>query len=223
FALLSHIKNFAKEKNLRLTLHPDQFVVLNSPKKTVVKNAVLELEYHNYLAELFGADVINIHAGGAYQNKTKALLALEKNLSLLSASLRRKLSLENDDRSFTPKDLLPFCHSNQLPFVYDVHHHRCLKDGLTEETATQNALKTWDREPLFHLSSPKGGWKSANPRLHADYLQTSDFPKAWSAIPSLTIELEAKAKELAVLDFMNQLKTTRIIPESHFSEKPQIK
>ena len=204
-ALFEEIKNLAHLKNIRLTMHPDQFVVLNSQSSKVVANSIRELEYHGLLAKLVGADVINIHAGGAYGNKKEALSRLGINLKKISLETREKLSLENDDRSFSPEDLLPFCQKEKIPFVYDVHHHRCLKDSLSIEEATEKALLTWNREPLFHLSSPKNGWKSKNIRSHADYIRIEDFPKHWLQIKKLTVEIEAKKKELAVIDLVNQL------------------
>ncbi len=204
-SLLKEIKHFAHAKNIRLTLHPDQFVVLNSKSSKVVANSIRELEYHGVLAKLVGADVINIHAGGCYGDKKDSLLRLGVNLKKISLETRQKISLENDDRSFTPEDLLPFCQKEKIPFVYDVHHHRCLKDSLSIETVTEQALRTWDREPLFHVSSPKNGWKSKNIRSHSDYIDIEDFPKVWLQIEKLTVEIEAKKKELAVIDIMNQL------------------
>ncbi len=64
---------FAQTHDLRTCFHPDQFVVLNSPRLDVVENSVGELEYQAEVAEWVGADVINIHAGGAYGDKQKAL------------------------------------------------------------------------------------------------------------------------------------------------------
>ena len=105
--------------------------------------------------------------------------------------------LENDDRIYTPADLLPLCARTGLPFVYDVHHHRCHPDGLTVEAVTEQALATWLREPLFHLSSPRDGWQGANPRPHHDYIDPGDLPACWVG-RQLTVEVEAKAKELAL-------------------------
>lgn len=86
-----------------------------------------------------------------------------------------------------------------LPLVYDVHHHRCLPDRLDEEEATEAAASTWGgREPWVHLSSPRGGWGSANPRLHADCIDPEDLPTAWRG-RRMTVDVEAKAKERAVL------------------------
>ena len=61
------------DNDIRLSFHPDQFVVLSSPHPEVVANSIRELEYQARLAEAVGADVINIHAGGVYGDKPSAL------------------------------------------------------------------------------------------------------------------------------------------------------
>jgi UV DNA damage endonuclease len=209
---LTECKKFAKTHQIRLTTHPDQFTLLNSPNQDVHKRSLMDLEYHLLLCDLIGADVINIHGGGSYGSKENALKRLEKNLQKLSPSLRKKLTLENDDKSFSPSDLLPICERTLIPFVYDVHHHRCHKDSLSEEEATLLSLKTWDREPLFHLSSPKWGWKSKNICPHADYIDIQDFPSFWLNLPqTITVEIEAKAKEKALEKLQKDL-TKKILP-----------
>lgn len=112
--------------------------------------------------------------------------------------VRSRLTLENDDKVYTPADLLPVCADTGVPLVYDVHHHRCLPDGLTVAEATKRARATWKTEPLFHLSSPLEGWNGPKPERHHDYISAGDFPKEWLGWP-LTVEVEAKAKELAVM------------------------
>ena len=92
--------------------------------------------------------------------------------------------------------------------VYDVHHHRCNPDELTIEEATKHAVRTWQelgREPYFHLSSPKNGWLEGSPKPHADYIDPADFPLCWKNY-NITVDIEAKAKELAVLKLMKELK-----------------
>lgn len=196
-ATLKEAKAYCREQDIRLTFHPDQFILLTSPKDEVVQNSISDLMYHDELAEIVGADVITIHGGGSYGDKMAALSRLEDAVTKLSPSLRGRLAFENDDRVFSPQDLLPICSKMELPFIYDVHHHRCLPDELSEEEATALALKTWNREPLFHLSTPKDGWESNNPRPHADMINPTDFPKFWLDLP-ITVEIEAKAKELAI-------------------------
>ena len=104
----------------------------------------------------------------------------------------------------TPADLLPVCLAEGLPMVYDVHHHRCLTDGLSIEEATALAIATWNREPLFHLSSPIEGWQGPKPERHHDFIDHIDFPKCWKNL-DITVEVEAKAKEVAVLELKRYL------------------
>lgn len=188
---------FARQHGLRTTFHPDQFVVLNSPRPQVVRNSVSEIEYQAEVAQWIGADVINIHGGGGYGDKPAALQRFVRNLKRLSREARKRLTVENDDKVYTPSDLLPLCETTGLPFVYDVHHHRCNPDSLTVTEATEQALKTWGREPLFHISSPIEGWSGPKPNRHHDYIHLRDFPVEWESL-NITVEVEAKAKELAV-------------------------
>ncbi len=188
---------FARRSGLRTCFHPDQFVVLNSPRPGVVAASVRELEYQAEVADWVGADVLNVHAGGAYGDKAAALAEFARNLGLLSDRVRGRLTVENDDKTYAPADLLPVCLAEGLPLVYDVHHHRCLPDGLTVEEATARAVTTWDREPLFHISSPIAGWDGPGPSRHHDFIDPGDFPACWLGL-DLTVEVEAKAKEVAV-------------------------
>jgi UV DNA damage endonuclease len=190
--------DFAREHVIRTGFHPDQFVVLSSPDPDIVERSLADLEAQAELAEWTHADTINIHAGGGYGDKTAALERFRRALERLSPRARSRLTLENDDTTYTPTELLPLCHAERIPLVYDVHHHRCLPDGLTVAEATAAALLTWDREALFHLSSPLAGWDGPCRKRHHDYVSPADFPAEWRTL-AVTVEIEAKAKELAVL------------------------
>jgi UV DNA damage endonuclease len=197
---------FVRKHSLRTCFHPDQFVVMNSLRPEVVERSIHELEYQAEVAEWVGADVINIHGGGAYGDKRKALAEFARNLKPLSSRVRSRLTVENDDRTYTPADLLPICEAEGVPLVYDVHHHRCNPDGMTIEQATKKALATWNREPLFHISSPIHGWDGPNPERHHDFIDLKDFPKSWRP-KKITVEVEAKAKEHAVGRLLKDLET----------------
>lgn len=206
--LLGRAKRFARRHDIRLGFHPDQFVVLSSPREEVVENALRELEYQGMLASLVGAELINIHAGGVYDDKEEALARFEKAFRILSRKARSRLTVENDEKSYTVRDLLPLCHRTGIPLVYDVHHHRCNPDGLSVEEATRQAIKTWEesgKAPWFHISSPKHGWSGGDPRPHADYIDLADFPSVWKNL-NVTVDVEAKAKELAVLKLAKDLR-----------------
>ncbi len=196
---------FAREHKLRLTFHPDQFILLSSPRPEVTTCSLAELDHQAEVAEWVGADVINIHAGGGYGDKPLALKRLARSLARLPHRVRSRLTLENDDRVYTPKDLLPFCRAEQVPLVYDVHHHRCLPDGCGVAETTELAAATWNREPLFHVSSPRNGWGNPNPRYHHDFIDPRDFPRQWLNL-KITVEVEAKAKEVAVARLARHLR-----------------
>jgi UV DNA damage endonuclease len=189
---------FSLRKGIRTSFHPDQFLVLSSPDAGVVKRAEADLEYQSEVAQWVAADVINIHGGGAYGYKPAALKRLAAVINRLPSGVKSRLTLENDDRVYTPADLLPVSMDTGIPLVYDVHHHRCLPDGKTVEDVTRAAISTWNREPLFHLSSPLNGWERGPCRPHHDFIDPADFPDCWRD-RDLTVDVEAKAKELAVL------------------------
>ena len=189
----------ARSLGVRLSLHPDQFVVLSSDREDVVASSLCELEYQATVAGLIGADVVNVHAGGAYGDRAAALDRFARAVDRLSADARSRLTVENDDRVYTPAELLPLARRTGLPLVYDVHHHRCHPDDLSVAEATDAAAATWgDREPWTHLASPRDGWQAANPRPHAGLVDPADFPEAWLG-RRMTIDVEAKEKERAVL------------------------
>jgi UV DNA damage endonuclease len=198
--LFEESRLYAAANGIRLSFHPDQFVVLSSPTAAVVERSMRELAYQGMLAEALGADVINIHAGGGYGDKRGALSRLAAAVPDLPANVRCRLTLENDDSVYAPKELLPVCRRLAVPLVYDVHHHRCNPDGLSVEEATDLAAETWKasgREPFCHVSSPRAGWGAGDPKPHADYIDPADFPECWRG-RAMTVDVEAKAKELAV-------------------------
>ena len=207
-ASLEKVKQLREQWDIRLSFHPDQFVLLSSPSAEVTRKSIAELDYQAMLAEMIGADVVNIHAGGVYGDKQAALKRLRENFQSLPERVQSRLTLENDDVSYTVNDLLPVCQDLAVPLVYDVHHHRCNKDRLTVQEATNASIQTWEAagrgEAYFHLSSPKNGWQGNDPKPHAEMIAMSDFPEEWIGL-DVTIDIEAKAKELAVIAVMNNL------------------
>jgi len=194
----------ARLRDVRLSFHPDQFVVLNSEREDVVRSSLREMEHQAAVARLIGADVLCLHGGGAAGGMAAALERLERGIDRLSDDARALLALENDDRLFAVADLLPLCERTGVPLIYDAHHHRCHPDGLSVDEATARAWTTWgEREPYMHLSSPRDGWGSANPRPHDAFVDPADVPESWLRLAlagrRFTVDVEAKDKERAVL------------------------
>ena len=197
--LLSAVGGEARALGVRLSFHPDQFVVLGSATESMVRAAIAELEYQAECAELLGAEQLTLHGGGAVGGKEQALARLRRGLERLSPRARARIALENDDRVYTVADLLPSCREERVPLVYDVHHHRCNPDDLSVGEATHAASETWlGREPWMHISSPAAGWRDGDARPHADFIRPSDVPRVWLGL-NATVDVEAKQKERAVL------------------------
>jgi UV DNA damage endonuclease len=204
-ASFERARELARERGIRLSFHPDQFVVLNSEREDVVRLSVEELEFQTGMAEMVGADTVIFHGGSVAGGVAAAVERLERGLERLSDSARKVVALENDDHRFAPADLLPLCRRIGLPLVYDAHHHRCHGDGLSVDDVTEQAAATWEgREPWAHISSPREGWGAGNPRPHADYIDPRDFPESWRG-RTMTVDVEAKAKDRAVLALMRAL------------------
>lgn len=202
------VRPLATSLGIRLSFHPDQFVVLNSERASVREASRQELEMQGYVAELVGADLLTLHVGGATGGVDAAIDRLERAVDTLSPRARNRLGFENDDRLFSPGDLLPFCKRAGVALVYDAHHHRCHPDALSVDEASVRAAETWAgrdaslgfaaSEPYFHVSSPRDGWDAKNPRPHSNYVDPDDVPPGWRLM-DVTVDVEAKEKERAVL------------------------
>jgi hypothetical protein len=103
------VRDFAADNNIRLSFHPDQFNILASPREEVFTNTIRELSYQCLVAELIGADNVNIHMGGVYGDKQATLKRFAGNFKNVPELVKRYLTLENDDISYNVEDLYPVC------------------------------------------------------------------------------------------------------------------
>lgn len=209
-ASFGRIRHFAAAHDIRLSEHPDQFLVGNSLRADVVNGTIAELEWRARLGSALGVDVICLHVGSGAPDRESALWRWDATLARLSPMVLARLAFENDDRVFSPEAILPACLAWGLPMIYDAHHHRVLPDSLSEDEATELAIASWgDREPYFHLSSPRAGWDAGDARPHHDMIEPSDWPQAWTAMVDagvpFTVDIEAKGKELAVFALRSAL------------------
>jgi UV DNA damage endonuclease len=213
-AAFARVRELATAHDIRLSEHPDQFLVGNSLRPEVVNGTITELEWRGRLGEALGVDVLCLHVGSGAPDRDSALWRWEATLAELSPRVLARLAFENDDRVFSPERILPAALAWGLPMIYDAHHHRVLPDSLYEDEATEFAIASWgDREPYFHLSSPRAGWETGDGRPHHDLIDVGDWPEPWTELMEagvpFTVDIEAKGKERAVLALRRALLTLR--------------
>lgn len=201
--ILHDIKSLVLENNIRLSMHPDQFTVLNSLKKDVIKKSIENLEYHKTILEYMGGTDLIIHTGGVYGDKVKAMKDFIETYNNLPTDIRKYIRLENDDISYTLSDVLSISTACGVPIVLDIHHHNCNNGGIFDiNPLIKSVDESWKITgiiPKCHISS---GINSYNDKRHADYISPADFFAFYELTSSIKVDLmvEAKLKELALLE-----------------------
>lgn len=196
--MASKIKEFVSESGIRISLHPDQFCVLNSDKPEVVKNSIKHLEHLNRFSNLIGNQILIIHTGSTVGGKEKAIQRFIDHFKLLPLDIQNKLALENDDKNFGVSEVLYICETLGIPMIFDIHHYNCLNAGEDMMALRERIINTWKgRRPKMHLSSGKTDFTD---RHHADFINQQDYSKALEfAGKEFDIMVECKQKDLGVL------------------------
>jgi len=143
------VGDYARANGMRLSFHPDHFTVLSTPRKDVFEKSVKDLEWHVSMLERMGLDdryKCNIHIGGTYGDKPKAFDRFLRNFNALPDRIRRRITLENDDKTFTAKETLEACRAVGVPMVLDVHHHAVNNEGESVEALWEAIVGTWTAE-----------------------------------------------------------------------------
>lgn len=212
--IAEQIGKYVHQHSLRLSFHPGQFDVLASPNEEVVRKTIYDLDQHARIMDLMllpqNYDApINIHIGGSYGDKESALARFCENFQKLAPSTRARLVVENDDKAsqFGVADLYSGVYMKVgCPITFDHFHHRFCTNDLPAETAARLASTTWHgHRPLQHFSSSKALHEDSAVinRSHADYIY--DYIPDYGQ--DADVEVEAKAKDLAVLKYRDDTKT----------------
>ena len=204
----------ARRYGIRLSTHPGQYTVLNSPDAELRAKSSADLEQDALLLDALGAGpeaAVIVHVGGVYGDKAAALDRFAHAYDALSERARRRVAVEHDEQSFDLADVLRLHTRTGVRVIYDMHHHRCNRTaGALHDhaAAIAAACATWPRgvRPKVHLSSPRTelrlvGGKPAPPLVeqHADFATPWDLAELLEAAPGpLDVMIEAKAKDLAV-------------------------
>jgi UV DNA damage endonuclease len=183
-------------------MHPGQFCVLSSESEQTRETAVRDLEVHAWILDAMGLPRTPYTSLILHGGKGKQAQRLIDSILDLPAGVRTRLVLENDECSYSLRELLPVHERTGIPLVFDSHHHSFKPDGLTTEEAFRLAVETWPAgiRPLQHMSNSRPDARTfAERRAHSDYI-TSPAAVQIAALRDglIDLEVEAKAKNLAV-------------------------
>lgn len=206
------IGDYAKEKNIRLTFHPDPFNILNSFDKKITLNTYRHLHMFSLMFELMELDLnscLVMHGGSIYNNKEKSMKKWIKNYNNLPARIRNRIVLENDERNYSIEDVLKISDICGVPIVFDCFHHYCFnKKKVNIKKFLPIVLKTWTDKKLkmkMHISE-----QACDERMgsHSDYVKNIpkeliDFIKKEKI--DIYLMIEARMKELALFKLRDKL------------------
>ena len=209
---LKRIGNLAKKHDMRLSFHPSHFCIIASENPNVIENAIDELNKHAQLMDLMDLDQthyypINIHIGTTKPTLEEAAKKFCLNFHKLSDSCKKRLTIENDDspNQYSVKMLYEWLHKEiNIPIVFDQHHFNYGPQDQTMEEALKLAHSTWGGiKPMTHMSSPRTlEDNKVKQTAHADYI----YEEIQTYGLEFDIEIEAKAKDLAVIRYLKEFK-----------------
>lgn len=210
----------ARTNNVRLSFHPDQFVVLASDREEVVNNSIREFEYHCDMVRWMGYGKtfqdfkVNVHISGR-----KGPQGIRDVYNRLSPEARNTLTLENEEYTHGLTDCLSL--SDLVPTVMDIHHF-WIREGVyiqPNDPLVQRVIDSWRGvRPTLHYSVSRedvlvnhdrsilpdhgaliaSGYSKQKLRAHSDYMW-SDAVNDWAKThwDWADIMVEAKAKNLS--------------------------
>ncbi len=195
--LFDKVKRSTLNHNLRLTIHPGQFIQLGSKNPKVVESSLKELEYCTRLLDSFEAldnGVITLHLGGTNGDK-KATMDRFCKVFEENSWLGKYLALENDEYNFTASETLEVAKKCGIGMIFDIFHHSINPSVISWE----EIKKSWkEKRPKLHISS-QGDGKVGH---HADFISEVDFVHLKEFLGDdfyeVDIMVEAKKKEGAI-------------------------
>ena len=213
---LKGIGSKALVNGIRLSMHPGQYTVLNSPDESVVERAVTDLKYHARFLEAMGLGPehkLILHIGGIYGNKTAALKRFIQNYRCLGENIRHRLVIENDDRQYTIAEVLFIGESEGIPVVFDNLHHQVNPDN-THSTgewiaACSHTWKGSDGPQKLHYSQQDA---DKRPGSHSATLDVGDFMQFYTSIRTRDVDImvEVKDKNLSAIKCINAIASPKI-------------
>ena len=199
-----------RKSGMRVSLHPGQYTILNSPTEDVVERSIADLVYHDKILAALGTDSTNkivLHVGGIHGDKEAAMDRFADNFQRLPESVQNRLIIENDDRLYNIEDVLTLADRLQIPAVYDNLHHAINPplSGGTDQYWIAEANKTWkeaDGKQKIHYSQQAAGKR---PGAHTNTIQLETSLLFYNQLDGQMIDimLEVKDKNLSAIKCQN--------------------
>lgn len=214
---LSFIGNKIKKSEMRVSMHPGQYTVLNSPTGDVVLSAVKDLEYHNVFLDSLKVNKENkiiLHIGGVYGDKKLAIDRFSRNYILLNEKIKERLVIENDDKCFNIEDVLYISKKLQIPVIYDNLHNKVLPADKFKDDRywIKEVNKTWSNgngPQKIHYSQQD---KNKRAGAHSTSININEFVDFIRNLdPDIDIMLEAKDKNLSAVKCINVTEKSKIL------------
>ncbi|MDO9035238.1 MAG: UV DNA damage repair endonuclease UvsE [Methanoregula sp.] len=194
------IGKFIRQHGFRISMHPDQFVLLNAPDTNVFQRSIADLVYQTQVLDLMGLDTtakIQIHIGGIYGDKPASMGRFSEKYKLLDPAIKNRLVIENDERLYTINDCLAIHERTGIPVIGDFFHHALNNCGEQFADLLKPLRVTWkvhDGIPMVDYSSQEPGKRTG---AHAEHIVTEDFRQFLylTRMADFDIMLEIKDKE----------------------------
>lgn len=206
------IGNFIKRNNIKVSMHPGQYTVLNSPNENTLKKSLLDVEYHCKFLDSLEVDYTNkiiLHIGGVYGDKILAKENFINGFNKLSNSSKKRLIIENDEKNFSLNDVLEISNKIHIPVIFDNLHNACYGDNdysLNEIYSLVN--KTWDNyldgQIKVHYSQQDKNKKKGS---HSPSILINEFMAYYKAVKNFNpnIMLEVKDKDISAIKCINSI------------------
>lgn len=213
----AEIGKLVRIHKLRVSFHPNAFTLFTSPNHDVTDKAVEDMVYHYKMLEAMGMPdqaLINIHVGGSYGNKQTAIQRFYANSKKIPESIKKLMTLENDDKTYTTEETLQVCEHEDIPLLFDYHHHVANPSITPLEKLLPRILLTWELrgwKPKIHISSPRS---EREIRAHAanvdvDFIMPFIQMLKQIGISEIDFIIEAKNKDIAMMKLIEDLSSLR--------------
>ncbi|WP_338778909.1 UV DNA damage repair endonuclease UvsE [Metabacillus sp. FJAT-52054] len=212
------IGELVKKHKMRTSFHPSQYTLFTSDRPSITENSVRDMEYHYAMLEAMGLEkegLINLHVGGAYGDKTASAERFFENIQSLPSPVFSRMTLENDDKTYTTEETLQVCEKGGTPLMFDYHHHQANKNEGDQklEDLLPRFFDTWKQTglaPKIHISSPKS---EKEYRSHSDYVDLEFIRPLLKMLKEFDVDvdvmIEAKMKDLALLKLIEEISAIR--------------